>query len=113
MAHLRTSFIQAYNSSNPLFSCITGIVSNAGSLFNNDDKEDRQNLKSKEKTQPVRAHRSFTFLRQRDLFFSEEQRSVHSLINLNINNLSQLTDQDSTDFKGHDNFIHVLDLEKE
>jgi hypothetical protein len=41
---------------------------------------------------------------------SELQRSVCNLINLNINNLSQLMDNESTDFTRNENFVHVLEL---
>ena len=113
MAQLRTSFIQTCNPTCPLFTCISGIVTNVGSLFNNDDQEEKQNLKSQDKPVPVKTAHSFAYFRQKELFFSQDKRLVHSLINLNINNLSQLMDQDSNDFKGHDNFVHVLELEEE
>lgn len=34
----------------------------------------------------------------KQMFLSEQQRSVHSLINLNINSLSELMDNESGDF---------------
>lgn len=46
MASLRATFIPSYSSTNPFFTYMSGIVSNTGSLFNNDEKEDSKKIKS-------------------------------------------------------------------
>jgi hypothetical protein len=82
--------------------------------LNSQDREEKLNTSIKPKPGPVQqqCHSQAYFLKGQ-LFSSEYQRALQTFVSLNINSFHHLMDEESTDFKGHSNFVHVLELQSE
>lgn len=113
MVFLRNVFVQTCNTNNSFFNFFSGFTYSLSAYFNNENNEELTNCNAENTLGNTNNRQIKSMYIKNTSFIFSYQKYICSFINLHINSLTHIRENDKTDYSGHQDFVHALELEEE